>query len=100
MDIEKLERRKKAILEEFSKLDYDMEEELEELLEQRPDISNLILNTKLKSIEYFKDEDNNRVGFYIGNLHITFQFTYGEDEEGPWYEVDCHVLDVNTGDED
>lgn len=99
MDIEKLERRLNVITEKLQELGFDMKEDIEELLEQRTDISELILNTKLKSIEYFADKENNRAGFYIANLHITFQYTYGEDEEGPWYEVDCHVLDVNTGDE-
>lgn len=99
MDLEKLERRVDAISAKMKELGYDMKEDIEDLLEQRPDIAELILTTKLKSIDYFADEENNRAGFYIANLHITFQYIYGEDEEGPWYEVDCHVLDVSTGDE-
>lgn len=99
MDIEKLERRINAIIEKFKELGYDMSEEIKELLEAREDISELILNTKLKSIEYFEDKEKDIVGMYIANLHITFKFIYGEDEEGPWYEVDCHVLDVESGEE-
>lgn len=99
MDMEKLERRVNAIAEKFTEMGYDMRGDLDDLLEQRQDIAELILNTKIKKIEYFDDKENNRVGMYIANLHITFQFIYGEDEEGPWYEVDCHILDVDTGDE-
>ncbi len=99
MDLEKLDRRVTVIVEKLDEFGYDMREDFDDLLNQEPKLKEVILSNKLKKIEYFHDKENNRVGFYIANLHITFEFTYGEDEEGPWYEVDCHILDVNTGDE-
>lgn len=99
MDLEKLERRVTAIVEKLDEFGYDMREDFDDLLDQEPELKEVILNNKLKKIEYFHDKENNRVGLLIANLHITFEFTYGEDEGGPWYEVDCHILDINTGDE-
>lgn len=101
MDLEKLERRLNFIGDKLKEFGYDIREDLNELVEQRPDIAELVVNFKLKKVEYFHDPEQNLIGFLIGNLHITFIIEFGEDEEGTFYDVaECRVLDVDGGDED
>ena len=72
MDLERLKSRLDFIGEKLNEFGYDLREDLDELMEQRPDIAELILETKLKKIEYFHDEEQNFLGFLLANLHITF----------------------------
>ena len=57
MDLEKLNRRLDFIGQKLSEFGYDLREDLDELIEQRPDIAELIVSTKLKKVEYFHDEE-------------------------------------------
>lgn len=91
---EKLDRRVVAIAEKISELGFDLEEDMKELVEMREDIAELILITKLKKIEYFVEKEGKGVGFYLGDLQITFFVEYGEDEEGPYYEATAEILEV------
>lgn len=101
MDLEKLERRLDFIGEKLNEFGYDLREDLDDLIEQRQDIAELILNTKLKKIEYFHDQEQNFLGFLIANLHITFILEFDQDEDGEFYDVaECRVLDINTGDDE
>ncbi|MBP6407851.1 MAG: hypothetical protein KA277_00080 [Fusobacteriaceae bacterium] len=101
MDLEKLNRRLDVIGEKLQEFGYDLREDLNDLIEQRPDIAELIVTSKLKKIEYFHDTEQNFLGFLIGNLHITFMLEFDEDEEGTFYDVsECRVLDIDGGDED
>ena len=90
---EKLDRRVVAIGEKMSELGFDLEEDMIELVEMREDIADLILTTKLKKMEYFVEKEGNGVGFYLGDLQITFFVEYGEDEEGPYYEATAEIIE-------
>ena len=90
---EKLDRRVIAISEKMSELGFDLEEDMKELVEMREDIAELILTTKLKKIDYFLEKEGNGVGFYLGDLQITFFVEYGEDEEGPYYEATAEIVE-------
>lgn len=93
MDLEKLGRRIDAILREISDRGFDLREEFLEVLEANPEIKELILETKLKKINYFADEENKKfVGLNIGEYNISFDFEYGEDEEGPYYDVEAFIV--------
>lgn len=101
MDLEKLNSRLNFIGEKLQEFGYDMREDLDDLMEQRPDIAELILSTKLKKIDYFYDDEQKFLGFLVANLHITFILEFDEDEEGSFYDVsECRVLDINSGEED
>lgn len=101
MDLERLKNRLDFIGEKLNEFGYDLREDLDDLMEQRPDIAELILNTKLKKIEYFHDEEQNFLGFLLANLHITFILEFDQDEDGEFYDVaECRVLDTNSGDEE
>lgn len=101
MDLEKLNSRLNFIGEKFQEFGYDLREDLDELMEQRPDIAELILSTKLKKIDYFYDDEQKFLGFLVGNLHITFILEFDEDEEGSFYDVsECRVLDIDSGEEE
>lgn len=101
MDLERLKSRLDFIGEKLNEFGYDLREDLDDLMEQRPDIAELILNTKLKKIEYFHDEEQNFLGFLLANLHITFILEFDQDEDGEFYDVaECRVLDTNSGDEE
>jgi len=83
---EKLLKKLKTINENFINLGFDLEEDLVELVTQREDIKDRIENTKYK-----KEEANS----YILNLEdcqISFDIIEGEDEEGPWFEVECNII--------
>ncbi len=90
---EKLNRRVIAINEELKKLGFDLEEDLQELVDLRCDIAQLILTTKLKKIQYFIEKNNEGVGFYLGDLQITFFVETGEDEKGPYYEATAEIIE-------
>jgi len=65
---EKLLKKIKTINENFINLGFDLEEDLIELVTQREYILNL--------------ED----------CQISFDIIEGEDEEGPWFEVECNII--------
>lgn len=88
---EKLEKNIQRVSEEFKKRGFSLEEDLRELLEVRPDIAQMLEETKFKKIEFF-EEDEDSVGFTLENAQVTFTVETGEDEEGPWYEASAHVL--------
>lgn len=93
MDLEKLERRINVILEEINKRGFDIREEFLELMEENPEIKEKILETKLKKITYFADEEDKKfVGLNIADYNISFDFEYGEDEEGPYYDVEAFIV--------
>lgn len=99
MDKEKLARRLNVISEKFEELGYFLKDEIFELAEIREDISEKILNFKLKKIEYFSDEEGESyVGFTLEDVQILFNIEVGEDEEGPWYEASVEIL--NFGDDE
>lgn len=89
---EKVLKKIKTINENFMKLGFDLEEELIELLQERNDIKERIENIKYKKITFLKDEENNSYIMNLEDCQISFDILYGEDEEGPWYEVDCNIL--------
>lgn len=89
---EKVLKKIKIINENFVKLGFDLEEELIELLQERNDIKERIENIKYKKITFSKDEENNSYIMNLEDCQISFDILYGEDEEGPWYEVDCNIL--------
>ncbi|MCI7222795.1 MAG: hypothetical protein SOY60_08330 [Fusobacterium gastrosuis] len=89
---EKVLKKIKTINENFVKLGFDLEEELIELLQERNDIKERIENIKYKKITFSKDEENNSYIMNLEDCQISFDILYGEDEEGPWYEVDCNIL--------
>ena len=65
MDLEKLNRRLDVIGEKLQEFGYDLREDLNDLIEQRPDIAELVVTSKLKKIEYFHDTEQNFLGFLI-----------------------------------
>lgn len=100
MDLEKLERRINVIADRLNEMGYGLLEDLKDLIEQRPDIAEEILEYKLKKIEYFEEKEKNRIGFVLKKHHITFEYSYGEDEEGAWYDLEARVLDMDAGDDE
>ncbi|HEY4534229.1 MAG TPA: hypothetical protein VIG61_08760, partial [Fusobacterium sp.] len=62
---EKLYKKIKTISEEFQKLGFNLEEDLQELCEEREDIAERLENTKFKKMNFSKDEEGN---CYILNL--------------------------------
>lgn len=89
---EKLEKKIKTINEEFIKLGFDLGEDLISLCEEREDIAERMENTKFKKMTFAKDEED---ACYILNLEdcqIGFFVIEGEDEEGPWYEVEAEII--------
>ncbi|MBZ4682627.1 MAG: hypothetical protein PWP46_1754 [Fusobacteriaceae bacterium] len=81
----------KRIEDEF---EIEILEELTEFFEEE-EYANLLLDTKVKKIKLFGDKDElSFIGFYLGDYHITFNFEYGEDEEGPYYDVEVEILNV------
>jgi len=68
---EKLLKKLKTINENFINLGFDLEEDLVELVTQREDIKDRIENT---------------------DCQISFDIIEGEDEEGPWFEVECNII--------
>lgn len=89
---EKVLKKIKTINENFMKLGFDLEEELIELLQERNDIKEKIENIKYKKITFSKDEENNSYIMNLEDCQISFDILYGEDKEGPWYEVECNIL--------
>ncbi len=99
MDLEKLKRRLNAISDKFKEMGYDLQDEIFELVEIRPDIAEKILDFKMKKIAYFSDEEGETyVGLTLEDVQLVFNIEVGEDEEGPWYEASVEIL--NFGDED
>ncbi|MDO4689789.1 MAG: hypothetical protein Q4A58_00605 [Fusobacterium sp.] len=89
---EKLLKKIKTINENFIKLGFDLETDLIELLTEREDIRKKIENTKYKKMTFARDEENNSYILNLEDCQLSFDILYGEDEEGPWYEVECNIL--------
>lgn len=89
---EKVLMKIETINQRFVDLGFDFKEDLIELFETKPDIKDEIINTKFKKIVFSKDEENNSYIMTLENMQISFDVALGEDEEGPWYEVSCHIL--------
>jgi hypothetical protein len=93
MDEEKLYRRLNIISEKIEELGFDIKEDLYELINQKPEVGEQILDFKLKKITYFyDDEKNSYAGFNLEKSQITFYIELGEDEDGPWYETTVEIL--------
>ena len=89
---EKLKKKVKTINEEFKKLGFDLETDLEELCEEREDIAERLENTKFKKMTFSKDEEANSYILNLEDCQISFDIIEGEDEEGPWFEVECNII--------
>lgn len=89
---EKLLKKIKTINQNFINLGFNLEEDLIDLVTQREDIKNKLENTKYKKMTFSKDEENNSYILNLEDCQISFDILYGEDEEGPWYEVECNIL--------
>ena len=89
---EKLLKKIKTINENFINLGFDLEEDIIELLNQREDIKNRIENTKYKKMTFSKDEETNSYILNLEDCHISFDIIEGEDEKGPWFEVECNII--------
>jgi hypothetical protein len=95
MDLEKLNRRVEVIgakLQELSSV--DLMDDLKELVEERTDIGEKILENKLKNIEYTYVEEK-YVGFLLDDVQVGFVFEYGEDEDGPYYDIIAEIINLN-----
>lgn len=89
---EKLLKKIKTINENFVKLGFDLEEDLIELTKERKDIKERIINTKYKKMSFSKDEETNSYILNLEDCQISFDIIEGEDEEGPWFEVECNII--------
>ena len=89
---EKLLKKIKTINENFINLGFDLEEDIIELLNQREDIKNRIENTKYKKMTFSKDEETNSYILNLEDYQISFDIIEGEDEKGPWFEVECNII--------
>ncbi|WP_314348131.1 hypothetical protein [Fusobacterium massiliense] len=89
---EKLLKKIKTINENFINLGFDLEEDIIELLNQREDIKNRIENTKYKKMTFSKDEETNSYILNLEDCQISFDIIEGEDEKGPWFEVECNII--------
>ena len=69
-----------------------LEEDLIELVTQRKDIKDRIENTKCKKMTFSKDEEANSYILNLEDCQISFDIIEGEDEEGPWFEVECNII--------
>ena len=69
-----------------------LEEDLIELVSQREDIKDRIENTKYKKMTFSKDEEANSYILNLEDCQISFDIIEGEDEEGPWFEVECNII--------
>ena len=89
---EKPKKKVKTINEEFKKLGFDLETDLEELCEEREDIAERLENTKFKTMTFSKDEEENCYILTLEDCQIGFFVILGEDEEGPWYEAETEII--------
>lgn len=89
---EKLEKKIKTINEEFIKLGFDLESDILDLCQEREDIAERLENTKFKKITFAKDEEENCYILNLEDCQIGFFVLFGEDEEGPWYEVEAEII--------
>lgn len=89
---EKLLKKIKTINQNFINLGFNLEEDLIDLLNQRKDIKEKVESTKYKKMTFSKDEENNSYILNLEDCQISFDVLYGEDEEGPWYEVKCNII--------
>ena len=89
---EKLLKKIKTINDNFINLGFDLEEDIIELLNQREDIKNRIENTKYKKMTFSKDEETNSYILNLEDCQISFDIIEGEDEKGPWFEVECNII--------
>ena len=56
------------------------------------DIKDRIENTKYKKMTFSKDEETNSYILNLEDCQISFDIIEGEDEEGPWFEVECNII--------
>ena len=79
---------------EFEKRGFFIKEDLDEFFYERADIVERLDKIKYNKIEFFdfKEGEQNSVGFTLDDAQIEFFLTYGEDEEGPWYEAEAEIL--------
>lgn len=89
---EKLEKKIKTINEEFIKLGFDLEEDLLALCEEREDIAERMEDTKFRKMTFSKDEEDECYILNLEDCQIGFFVLLGEDEEGPWYEVEAEII--------
>ena len=73
-------------------LGFDLEEDLIELVTQREDIKDRIENTKYKKMTFSKDEEANSYILNLEDCQISFDIIEGEDEQGPWFEIECNII--------
>lgn len=76
----------------IQKLGFDLEEDLQELCEEREDMAERLENTKFKKMNFSKDEEANCYILNLEDCQIGFFVTLGEDEEGPWYETEAEII--------
>ena len=69
-----------------------LEEDLIELVTQREDIKDRIENTKYKKMTFSKDEEANSYILNLEDCQISFDIIEGEDEQGPWFEIECNII--------
>ena len=48
--------------------------------------------TKYKKMTFSKDEEANSYILNLEDCQISFDIIEGEDEEGPWFEVECNII--------
>ncbi len=79
---------------EFEKRGFFIKEDLNDFFEERTEIVQRLEKIKYNKIEFFdfKEEEQHSVGFTLDDAQIEFFLTYGEDEEGPWYEAEAEIL--------
>lgn len=77
---------------EFEKRGFFIKEDLEEFFQEREDMLAALEKIKYNKIEFFSVESSNSVGFTLDEAQVEFFLFTGEDEEGPWYEVEAEIL--------
>lgn len=77
---------------EFEKRGYFIEEDLKELVKRNQNISDRLMKTKFKKIEFFDIKEEKAVGFTLDDVQVNFFIEYGEDEKGKWYEATAEVV--------
>lgn len=77
---------------EFEKRGFFLKEDLDEFFQERTEIVERIEKIKYNKIEFFDIPESSSVGFTLEDAQVEFFVTYGEDEEGPWYEAAAEIL--------
>jgi len=50
------------------------------------------INENFKKMTFSKDEETNSYILNLEDCQISFDIIEGEDEEGPWFEVECNII--------